>query len=148
MFTIESIIYIFKIQSYIMYAQARMRVYACFSLVPSNLCCHSETAEGWQETSTYKFHPSYYVLSCPCNKETPKTSKPLREGDNQTEQFNHTSHAGGGGSSDSASDHLEQPLYKYQQGSQQKAHSQLLTLPWQQTHTLHGNTLSLTSSSR
>jgi hypothetical protein len=50
MFTIQSIIYIFKIQSYIMHAQARMRVYACFSLVHSNLCCHYETTEGWQET--------------------------------------------------------------------------------------------------
>jgi hypothetical protein len=33
-----------------MYAQARMRVYTRFSLVPSNLCCHSETTEDWQET--------------------------------------------------------------------------------------------------
>jgi hypothetical protein len=33
MFTIQSIIYILKIQSYIMHAQARMRVYACFSLL-------------------------------------------------------------------------------------------------------------------
>jgi hypothetical protein len=33
MFTLQSIIYIFKIQSYIMHAQARMRIYACFSLV-------------------------------------------------------------------------------------------------------------------
>jgi hypothetical protein len=32
MFTLQSIIYIFKIQSYIMHTQARMRVYACFSL--------------------------------------------------------------------------------------------------------------------
>jgi hypothetical protein len=77
-----------------------------------------------RKQSTYKFHPSDYVLSCPCNKETPKTSKPLREEDNQTEQFNHTGHAGGGESSDSASDHLEQPLYKYQQDCQQKAHAQ------------------------
>jgi hypothetical protein len=29
--------------------------------------------------------PSDYVFSCPCNKETPKTRKPLREGDNQTD---------------------------------------------------------------
>jgi hypothetical protein len=29
--------------------------------------------------------PSDYVFGCPCNKETPKTSKPLREGDNQTD---------------------------------------------------------------
>jgi hypothetical protein len=33
MFTIQYIIYILKIQSYIMHAQARMRVYACFSLM-------------------------------------------------------------------------------------------------------------------
>jgi hypothetical protein len=33
-----------------MHAQARMRVYARFSLVPSNLCCYSETTEDWQET--------------------------------------------------------------------------------------------------
>jgi hypothetical protein len=36
MFTIQSISYILKIQSYIMHAQARMNVYACFSL-PSQL---------------------------------------------------------------------------------------------------------------
>jgi hypothetical protein len=107
-----------------MHARARMRVYACFYLVPSSLCCHSETTEDWQETKHTQFKPSDYVLSCPCNKETPKTSKPIREGDNQTEQFNHTSHAGGGGSSDFASDHLAQPLYKYQQDCQQKAHAQ------------------------
>jgi hypothetical protein len=107
-----------------MHAQARMRVYTCFYLVPSSLWCHSETTEGWQETKHTQFKPSDYVLSCPCNKETPKTSKPLREGDNQTEQFNHTSHAGGGGSSDFASDHLAQPLYKYQQDCQQKSHAQ------------------------
>jgi hypothetical protein len=77
-----------------------------------------------RKQSTYKFHHSDYVLSCPCNKETPKTSEPLREGGNHTEQFNHTIHAGGGDSSDSASDHLEQPLRKYQQDCQQKAHAQ------------------------
>jgi hypothetical protein len=33
-----------------MHAQARMRVYARFSLVPSNLCCYSQTTEDWQET--------------------------------------------------------------------------------------------------
>jgi hypothetical protein len=38
-----------------------------------------------RKQSTYKLHSSDYVLSCPCNKETPKTSKPLREGDNQTD---------------------------------------------------------------
>jgi hypothetical protein len=32
MFTIQSMLYIFNIQSYGMHAQARMRVYACFSL--------------------------------------------------------------------------------------------------------------------
>jgi hypothetical protein len=32
MFTIKSMLYILKIQSYIMHAQARMRVHACFSL--------------------------------------------------------------------------------------------------------------------
>jgi hypothetical protein len=63
-----------------MHAQARMRVYACFSLVPSSLCCHPETTEDWQETKLTQFKPSDYILSCPCNKETPKTSKPLREG--------------------------------------------------------------------
>jgi hypothetical protein len=31
------------------------------------------------------YTPSDYVFSCPCNKKTPKTSKPLREGDNQTD---------------------------------------------------------------
>jgi hypothetical protein len=98
-----------------MHAHSYMRVYACFSLVPSSLCCHSETTEDWHETKHTQFKPYDYVLSCPCNKETPKTSKPLREGDHQTEQFNHISHAGGGGSIDSASDHLSQPLYKYQQ---------------------------------
>jgi hypothetical protein len=107
-----------------MHAQARMRVYVCFSLVPSSLCCHYETAEDWQEKKQTQFKLSDYVLSCPCNKETPKTSKPLREGDNHTEQFNHTNHTGGGGSSDSASDHLAQPLYKYQQDCQQNAHAQ------------------------
>jgi hypothetical protein len=54
----------------------------------------------------------------------PQDQKPLREGDNQTEQLNHTSHAGGGGSSDSAFENPEQPLYKYQQDCQQKAHAQ------------------------
>jgi hypothetical protein len=58
---------------------------------------------------------------------TPKTSKPLREEGNQTEQFNHTNHAEGGESSDSTSDHLAQPLYKYQQDCQQKAHAQLIS---------------------
>jgi hypothetical protein len=29
--------------------------------------------------------PSDYVFSFPCNKETPKTSKPVIEGDNQTD---------------------------------------------------------------
>jgi hypothetical protein len=29
--------------------------------------------------------PSDYVISCPCNNETPKTSKPLKQGDNQTD---------------------------------------------------------------
>jgi hypothetical protein len=29
--------------------------------------------------------PSDYVFRCPCNKETPKTRKPLREGDNHTD---------------------------------------------------------------
>jgi hypothetical protein len=38
-----------------------------------------------RKQSTCKFHSSDYVLSCPCSKETPKTSKPLREGDNQTD---------------------------------------------------------------
>jgi hypothetical protein len=38
-----------------------------------------------RKQSTCKFHSSDYVLSCPCNKETPNTSKPLREGDNQTD---------------------------------------------------------------
>jgi hypothetical protein len=33
-----------------MYAQARMRVYAHFSLVPSNICCYYETTEDLQET--------------------------------------------------------------------------------------------------
>jgi hypothetical protein len=28
---------------------------------------------------------SDYVFSCPCNKETPKTRKALKEGDNQTD---------------------------------------------------------------
>jgi hypothetical protein len=121
MFTIQYIIYILNIQSYIMHDQARMRVYACFSLCPSSLCCHSETlcchsetTEDWQETKHTQFKPSDKVLSCLCNKETPNTRKPLREGDNQTEQFNNTNHAGGGESSDSASDHLAQPVYKYQ----------------------------------
>jgi hypothetical protein len=107
-----------------MHAHAHMRVYALFSLVPSSLCCHSETTEDWQETKLTQFKPSDYVFSCPCNKGTPKTSEPLREGDNQTEQLIHTSHAGGFGSSDSASDHLAQPLYKYQQDCQQKARAQ------------------------
>jgi hypothetical protein len=107
-----------------MHAHAHMRVYACFSLVPSSLCYYSETTEDWQETKLTQFKPSNYVFSCPCNKETPRTSKPLREGDNQTEQFNHKSHAGGGESSDSASDRPAQPLYKYQQDYQQKAHAQ------------------------
>jgi hypothetical protein len=39
-------------------------------------------------------------------------------------QFNHTSHEGGGESSDSASAHLEQPWCKYQQDCQQKEHAQ------------------------
>jgi hypothetical protein len=34
-----------------MHAQARMRVYARFSLVPTSLCCYSETTEDWQETN-------------------------------------------------------------------------------------------------
>jgi hypothetical protein len=29
--------------------------------------------------------PSDYLFSFPCNKETPRTSKPLREGDNHKE---------------------------------------------------------------
>jgi hypothetical protein len=98
-----------------MHTHVHMRVYACFSLVPSSLCCHSETTEDWQETKLAQFKPSDFVFSCPCNKETPKTREPLREGGNQIEQFNHTSRAGGGGSGDSASDHLAQPLYKYHQ---------------------------------
>jgi hypothetical protein len=107
-----------------MHAHAHMRAYACFFLVPSSVCCYSETTEDWQETKLTQFKPSDYVFSCPCNKETPGTSEPLIEGDNQTEQFNHTSHAGGGESSDSASDRPAQPLYKYQQGCQQNAHAQ------------------------
>jgi hypothetical protein len=71
-----------------MHAQAHMRVYACFSLVTSNLCCHSETAEDLQETKHTQMPLIWqYVLSCPCNKENPKTSKPLREGDNQTDSL-------------------------------------------------------------
>jgi hypothetical protein len=38
-----------------------------------------------RKQSTYKFHSSDYVFSCPCNKETPNTSKPLKKGDNQTD---------------------------------------------------------------
>jgi hypothetical protein len=77
-----------------------------------------------RKQSTYKFHSSDYVFSFPYNKETPKTSKPLREGDNQTGQLNHTGHAGGRESGDSASTHLEQPWCKHQQDCQQKAHAQ------------------------
>jgi hypothetical protein len=32
-----------------MYAQARMHVYARFILVPSNVCCYSETKEYFNE---------------------------------------------------------------------------------------------------
>jgi hypothetical protein len=38
-----------------------------------------------RKQSTCKFHSYDYVLSFPCNKETPKYRKPLREGDNQTD---------------------------------------------------------------
>jgi hypothetical protein len=38
-----------------------------------------------RKQSTHKFHSPDYVLSCPCKKETPKTSKPLRERDNHTD---------------------------------------------------------------
>jgi hypothetical protein len=84
MFTIQYMIYIFNIQSCAMHAQSRMQVYARFSLVPSNLYCYSETTDG-RKQSTRKFHSSDYVFSCRCNKETPKTIKPLKEGDNQTD---------------------------------------------------------------
>jgi hypothetical protein len=39
-----------------------------------------------RKQSTCKFHSSDYVLSFPCNKENHSTSKPLREGDNQTDR--------------------------------------------------------------
>jgi hypothetical protein len=38
-----------------------------------------------RKQSTCKLHSSCYVLSCPCNKETPNTRKPLIEEDNQTD---------------------------------------------------------------
>jgi hypothetical protein len=60
---------------------ARMRVYARFSLVPSNLCCYSETTEDLQENKAHTHYTQYdYVFSCPCNKETPKIIKPLQRG--------------------------------------------------------------------
>jgi hypothetical protein len=60
---------------------ARMRIYARFSLVPSKLCCYSETTEDLQGNKAHTHSiPSDYVFSFPCNKEIPKTSKPLQRG--------------------------------------------------------------------
>jgi hypothetical protein len=44
-----------------MHAQAHMRVSALFSLVPSSLCCYSETTEYWQETK-HKHIPLHLII--------------------------------------------------------------------------------------
>jgi hypothetical protein len=61
-------------------AHARLR--ALF-LSPLKLMLQFVTAEDWQETKHTHPTPSDYVFSCPCNKETPKTRKPLKEGGSQ-----------------------------------------------------------------
>jgi hypothetical protein len=55
MFNIQSIIYILKIQSYIMHAQARMRIYACFYLLTHPRHHHRPQLE--QSHQTTPSHP-------------------------------------------------------------------------------------------
>jgi hypothetical protein len=86
MFTIQYMIYIFisKAAS-CMPISAHARLRALFLSTLKLMLSFWDNRSLAENKANAHSTSSDYVFSCPCNKETPKTSKPLRQGDNQTD---------------------------------------------------------------